>query len=137
MPTASRSIPGGRWRIWTAGSDLCEKLPSPSHRFATGPSLSGKRARGWFFFPSYAEFTGPVAADVQSFAQAANADAPTRVKLAYDTAVSSFSGRQQLYERYYSGDPVRLAGAWYAMYDKGPHITRIHTMLDEIERKYS
>ena len=90
--------------------------------------------------PSYAEFAGPAAADVQSFAQAANADAPTRVKLfrlAYDTAVSSFSGRQQLYERYYSGDPVRLAGAWYAMYDKEPHVNRIHAMLDEIEKRYS
>lgn len=97
-------------------------------------------AGGLVSVPSYAEFAGPVAADVQSFAQAANADAPTRVKLfrlAYDTAVSSFSGRQQLYERYYSGDPVRLAGAWYAMYDKEPHINRIHAMLDEIERRYS
>ncbi|HEY1796429.1 MAG TPA: 4-hydroxyphenylacetate 3-monooxygenase, oxygenase component [Stellaceae bacterium] len=97
-------------------------------------------AGGLVSVPSYAEFAGPVAADVHSFAQAANADAPTRVKLfrlAYDTAVSSFSGRQQLYERYYSGDPVRLAGAWYAMYDRAPHISRIHAMLDEIERKYS
>jgi len=31
-------------------------------------------------------------------------------RLAFDGAVSSCSGRQQLYERYYSGDPVRLAG---------------------------
>src|SRR6185437_1835350 len=97
-------------------------------------------AGGLVSVPSYAELSGPVAADVQSYAQAANADAPTRVKffrLAYDTAVSSFSGSQQLYERYYSGDPVRLAGAWYAMYDKEPHINRIHAMLDEIERRYS
>jgi hypothetical protein len=66
-------------------------------------------------------FGGPAAADVETYAQAANADAPTRIKLfrlAFDAAVSSFSGRQQLYERYYSGDPVRLAGALYALYDK-------------------
>jgi 4-hydroxyphenylacetate 3-monooxygenase len=75
-------------------------------------------------------------ADVEKYAQAANADAPTRVKLfrlAFDAAVSSFSGRQQLYERYYSGDPVRLAGALYALYDKDPHVARIHGMLDELE----
>jgi len=34
------------------------------------------------------------------------------------SAVSSFSRRQQLYERYYSGDPVRVAGTLYGFYDK-------------------
>ena len=51
--------------------------------------------------------------------------AATRIKLfrlAFDAAVSSFSGRQQLYERYYSGDPVRLAGTLYGLYDKDTHI---------------
>src|SRR4029077_17817786 len=87
---------------------------------------------------SYAELSGPAAADVEKYAQAANADAPSRVKLfrlAFDAAVSSFSGRQQLYERYYSGDPVRLAGALYAMYPKDAPVARIHKMLDELEAK--
>ena len=88
--------------------------------------------------PSYAELSGPAAADVETYAQAANADAPSRVKLfrlAFDAAVSSFSGRQQLYERYYSGDPVRLAGALYNLYPKDAPIARIHKMLDELEAK--
>jgi len=95
-------------------------------------------AGGLVAVPSYAELGGPAAADVEKYAQAANADAPTRVKLfrlAFDTAVSSFSGRQQLYERYYSGDPVRLAGALYAMYPKDAPVARIHNMLDELEAK--
>ncbi|HEX3537838.1 MAG TPA: 4-hydroxyphenylacetate 3-monooxygenase, oxygenase component [Stellaceae bacterium] len=95
-------------------------------------------AGGLVAVPSYAELSGPAAADVEKYAQAANADAPTRVKLfrlAFDAAVSSFSGRQQLYERYYSGDPVRLAGALYALYDKEPHVARIHGMLNEIEAR--
>ena len=93
-------------------------------------------AGGLVAVPSYAELKGPAAEDVATYAQAANADAPTRVKLfrlAFDAAVSSFSGRQQLYERYYSGDPVRLAGALYALYDKDAPIARIHAMLDELE----
>jgi 4-hydroxyphenylacetate 3-monooxygenase len=93
-------------------------------------------AGGLVSVPSYAELDGPVAGDVMSYAQAANADARERVKLfrlAFDTAVSSFSGRQQLYERYYSGDPVRLAGALYALYDKTPHVERIRRMLDDLE----
>ncbi len=95
-------------------------------------------AGGLVAVPSYAELAGPAAADVETYAQAANADARTRVKLfrlAFDAAVSSFSGRQQLYERYYSGDPVRLAGALYALYDKDAPVARIHQMLGEIEAK--
>src|SRR6202035_4957245 len=93
-------------------------------------------AGGLVAVPSYAELEGPAAADVTTYFQAANADAKTRIKLfrlAFDAAVSSFSGRQQLYERYYSGDPVRLAGALYALYDKDTHIDRIIGMLDDIE----
>jgi 4-hydroxyphenylacetate 3-monooxygenase len=93
-------------------------------------------AGGLVAVPSYAELSGPAAADVETYAQAANADARARVKLfrlAFDAAVSSFSGRQQLYERYYSGDPVRLAGALYALYPRDEPIARIHRMLDELE----
>ncbi len=95
-------------------------------------------AGGLVAVPSYAELSGPMAADVATYAQAANADAPSRVKLfrlAFDAAVSSFSGRQQLYERYYSGDPVRLAGALYNMYPKDAPVARIHQMLDDLEAK--
>src|SRR6516225_3764822 len=62
-------------------------------------------AGGLVAVPSYAELGGPAAADVSTYFQAANADAATRIKLfrlAFDAAVSSFAGRQQLYERYYS-----------------------------------
>ncbi len=93
-------------------------------------------AGGLVAVPSYAELAGPAAEDVETYAQAANADARSRVKLfrlAFDAAVSSFSGRQQLYERYYSGDPVRLAGALYTLYDKDAPVARIHRMLDELE----
>jgi len=93
-------------------------------------------AGGLVAVPSYAELTGPAAADVATYFQAANADAATRIKLfrlAFDAAVSSFSGRQQLYERYYSGDPVRLAGTLYGLYDKSTYIDRVFAMLDELE----
>jgi 4-hydroxyphenylacetate 3-monooxygenase len=79
-----------------------------------------------------------VAADVTTYFQAANADAATRIKLfrlAFDATVSSFAGRQQLYERYYSGDPVRLAGTLYGLYEKDTHIDRILGMLDNLEAR--
>jgi 4-hydroxyphenylacetate 3-monooxygenase len=95
-------------------------------------------AGGLVAVPSYAELDGPAAADVTTYFQAANADAKTRIKLfrlAFDAAVSSFSGRQQLYERYYSGDPVRLAGTLYALYDKDTHVDRIFALLDNLEAR--
>src|SRR5207244_11325638 len=93
-------------------------------------------AGGLVAVPAYAELAGSAAADAATYFQAANADAATRIKLfrlAFDAAVSSFVGRQQLYERYYSGDPVRLAGTLYGLYDKDTHIDRIIRMLDDIE----
>jgi 4-hydroxyphenylacetate 3-monooxygenase len=95
-------------------------------------------AGGLVAVPSYAEFDGPLAADVETYFQAANADARYRVKLfrlAFDAAVSSFSGRQQLYERYYSGDPVRLAATLYEIYDKDRYVDRIAELLDDLESR--
>ena len=95
-------------------------------------------AGGLVAVPSYAELSGPMRADVETYFQAVNADARQRIKLfrlAFDAAVSSFSGRQQLYERYYSGDPVRLAGTLYDIYDKEPYIDQITDMLAEIEAR--
>ena len=50
--------------------------------------------------------------------------------------MSSFSGRQHLYERYYSGDPVRLAATLYDIYDKQPFIDRVTDLLADLEARY-
>jgi 4-hydroxyphenylacetate 3-monooxygenase oxygenase component len=50
-------------------------------------------------------------------------DATQRIhllKLAWDACGDASGQRQQLYERYHSGDPVRLAAIQYATYDKAP-----------------
>jgi 4-hydroxyphenylacetate 3-monooxygenase len=93
-------------------------------------------AGGLIAVPSYAETTSPVWDDVEQYFQAANLDARSRIRLfrlAFDVAISSFSGRQQLYERYYSGDPVRLAGTLYSMYDRDSYMERIWGLLDGLE----
>jgi 4-hydroxyphenylacetate 3-monooxygenase len=95
-------------------------------------------AGGLVSVPSYAETTSPVWSDVERYFQAANADARSRIRLfrlAFDAAVSSFAGRQQLYERYYSGDPVRLAGALYSLYDRDSYMQRISQLLDRLESR--
>lgn len=95
-------------------------------------------AGGLVMVPSFGEIDGPLAADVERYYQAANADSRTRIKLfrlAYDAVLSSFSGRQQLYERYFAGDLVRAAGGLYRAYDKEPHVRRIAELLDRFERE--
>jgi 4-hydroxyphenylacetate 3-monooxygenase len=93
-------------------------------------------AGGLVAVPSYAETTSPIWGDVERYFQAANVDSRARIKLfrlAFDAAMSSFSGRQQLYERYYSGDPVRLAGALFSLYDRDTHMQAIWSLLDRLE----
>jgi 4-hydroxyphenylacetate 3-monooxygenase len=90
-------------------------------------------ASGLVAVPSYAETGSPVWDDVERYFQAANLDSRSRIRLfrlAFDVAVSSFSGRQQLYERYYSGDPVRLAATLYSLYDRDSYMQRIWGLLD-------
>jgi 4-hydroxyphenylacetate 3-monooxygenase len=97
-------------------------------------------AGGLVAVPSYAELSGPLRNDVETYFQAANADARDRIRLfrlAFDAAVSSFSGRQQLYERYYSGDPVRLAGTLYDIYDKQAYVDRMVELLSHIEARHA
>ena len=124
-----------RLRLRFTGEDGDLLLLKPIRR-ATLTRHCRKSGSGLVAVPSYAEFGGPAAEAVRTYYEAANADAPYRVKLfrlAFDAAISSFSGRQQLYERYYSGDPVRLASALYTLYDKDPHTSRIARLLEDFE----
>lgn len=70
--------------------------------------------------------------DFDRYYQAKTADGEERVrlfKLAWDAAGSSFGGRQDLYERFFFGDPVRMASAYYAWYDKEPYRQRVRELL--------
>ena len=71
-------------------------------------------ASGLVAMPTAADVTGPLADDIRRYYQAARLEALERIplfRLAWDTALSAFAGRQVLYERFFFGDPVRMAGA--------------------------
>ena len=70
--------------------------------------------------------------DLDTYLQAATATAQQRAglfKLATDAAVSGFAGRESLYEYFFFGDPVRMAGAQVSGYDREPARTRVRTLL--------
>jgi 4-hydroxyphenylacetate 3-monooxygenase len=77
-------------------------------------------ASGLVAMPTEQDLKGPLAEDIRRYYQAARADAFERVplfRLAWDVAISAFAGRQVLYERFFFGDPVRMAGSLVAAHD--------------------
>lgn len=77
-------------------------------------------ASGLVAMPTEADVNGPLVADIEHYYQAARADALERIplfRLAWDACLSAFASRQVLYERFFFGDPVRMAGALVANHD--------------------
>jgi 4-hydroxyphenylacetate 3-monooxygenase len=77
-------------------------------------------ASGLVAMPTAQDLQGPLADDIRRYYQAARADAFERIplfRLAWDAAISAFAGRQVLYERFFFGDPVRMAGSLVAAHD--------------------
>ncbi|KEF34698.1 MFS transporter [Deinococcus sp. RL] len=90
-------------------------------------------ASGIIMMPSKADREGPLGPQIQKYLQAGNASAEDRLKLfrlAWDMSMSSFGGRQSLYEKFFFGDPVRMHSALYEVYDKGPYVERIRAFLN-------
>jgi 4-hydroxyphenylacetate 3-monooxygenase len=89
-------------------------------------------ASGLMALPTEADTTGPASADVERYIQSAVLGGVERLRLyrlAWDAAISSFAGRQALYEYFFFGDPVRMAGALVDGYDRSPYIERIQAFL--------
>jgi 4-hydroxyphenylacetate 3-monooxygenase len=104
------------------------------------PSLSAilkqVGASGLMAIPPEQILDSPAKADVDRYYQAKLADGEERIglfKLAWDAAGSSFGGRQDLYERFFFGDPVRMASAYYAWYNKEPYKERVKELLHRRE----
>ena len=89
-------------------------------------------ASGLMSLPTEADAFGPAQEDVERYLQSAALDGPERLRLfrlAWDTCLSSFAGRQALYEYFFFGDPVRMAGALVASYDREPYKERVRELL--------
>jgi 4-hydroxyphenylacetate 3-monooxygenase len=104
--------------------------PKMSQRFPEILRTLG--ASGLMALPTEADVSGPGRDDVERFLQGAAVDGPERVqlfRLAWDTCLSAFAGRQTLYEYFFFGDPVRMAGALVAAYDREPYRQRVRELM--------
>jgi 4-hydroxyphenylacetate 3-monooxygenase len=84
--------------------------------------------------PSSADFDADIAPDLERYLATDTATGRERVqlfRLAWDVACSAFGSRQALYERFFFGDPVRMASALYSIYDKAPLMERVKQFLKE------
>ncbi len=94
-------------------------------------------ASGFMAIPTREDLEGPMASLIRRYYQAARAEAADRIRLfrlAWDIALSAFGGRQVLYERFFFGDPVRMASAMFQTYDRRPYMERVRAFLEEAER---
>ncbi len=93
-------------------------------------------ASGLMAIPPEGVLNSQARPDFDKYYQSKASDAEERVrlfKLAWDVAGSSFGGRQDLYERFFFGDPVRMASAYYSWYDKEPYRQRVKDLLHRKE----
>ncbi|MGH8893606.1 MAG: 4-hydroxyphenylacetate 3-hydroxylase C-terminal domain-containing protein, partial [Actinomycetes bacterium] len=98
------------WTVRTMFPDMYQRLIQ---------ILQTLGASGLVATPSVAELEGDRRPDIMQYYQAASLPGDRRIelfRLAWDLACSSFAGRQQLYERYFSGDPWRLMMTRYQTY---------------------
>jgi 4-hydroxyphenylacetate 3-monooxygenase len=89
-------------------------------------------ASGLVAMPTEADVKGPLAEDIRAYYQSARLEAQERIplfRLAWDAAVSAFGARQVLYERFFFGDPVRMAGAVFHGHDRTPYMDRVRAFL--------
>ena len=89
-------------------------------------------ASGLMALPGEADLASEALPDIELYLQGKSLTGPERIKLfklAYDASISGFSSRQALYEYYFFGDPVRMAGALVNSYDKAPLQERIRAFL--------
>ena len=91
-------------------------------------------ASGLMATPTEADIAGPARQDIDTYLQAATLTGAERVRLfrlVWDTCLSAFAGRQALYEYYFFGNPVRMAGAYVASYDRSAYAGRVRDFLGE------
>ncbi|MBE1555643.1 4-hydroxyphenylacetate 3-monooxygenase, oxygenase component [Sporosarcina limicola] len=89
-------------------------------------------ASGLMSIPTENAFQSSIRKDLDQYLQSKSNNAEDRVKifrLAWDLTMSAFGTRETLYERFFFGDPVKLASQLYHSYDKEPYVERVQSVL--------
>ncbi|PJN88385.1 4-hydroxyphenylacetate 3-monooxygenase, oxygenase component [Bacillus sp. mrc49] len=94
-------------------------------------------ASGLMTTPTENAFRSGIRKDLDRYLQGASKNAEDRTKLfrlAWDMCMSSFGTRETLYERFFFGDPIRLASQLYSSYDSKAYVKRVESILSSTDR---
>lgn len=108
-------------------------FPAVYPRFSEIIQLIG--ASGMVTIPTEKAFHSEIRDDLSQYLQSATKSAEDRVKifrLAWDLTMSPFGTRQTQYERYFFGDPIRLAGQLYRSCFSKSSYSMIESLLGPI-----
>jgi 4-hydroxyphenylacetate 3-monooxygenase len=90
-------------------------------------------AGGFMMTPSARDLDSAIGPLIDKYYQGANAPGSDRVKLfklAWDLVGDAIGSRQVLYERFFSGDPIRNMALRYVSYDKTAVIDKVKAFLE-------
>ena len=90
-------------------------------------------AGGFMMTPSSQDLNSAIGPLIETYYQGANAPGSDRVKLfklAWDLAGDAIGSRQVLYERFFSGDPIRNMALRYVSYDKTAVVDKVKAFLE-------
>ncbi len=94
-------------------------------------------ASGLIGLPTQADFNNEeIGALVHRYTQGAHIDGYEKTqlfRLAWDICLSSFGGRQALYEYYFFGDPVRMSNVYYDTFNKEPYKEMVADFLKRLK----
>lgn len=94
-------------------------------------------ASGLVSIPTEADFASEeIGADLRRYLQTTTKDGKEKVRLfrlAWDVTMSAFGSRQELYERFFFGDPVRMSSVLYKNYPLTPFLKQVDRLLHEGE----
>ena len=126
---AAPSVDGVLLPHWETLNAARNWYPKISQRF---PEIIRKFcASGLMALPGEADLE-VATEDIAKYLQGKSLTGSERIrlfKLAYDASITGFSGRQALYEYFFFGDPVRMAGAMVNSYDREPMRLRVREFL--------
>jgi 4-hydroxyphenylacetate 3-monooxygenase oxygenase component len=89
-------------------------------------------AGGFMMTPNQAALKGPLGDTIARYYQGAQGTARERIqlfRLAWDLVGEAIGSRQELYERFFSGDPVRNLASRYRMYDLSTCVAHVNRLL--------
>ncbi len=92
-------------------------------------------ASGLVAMPTHEDLNGPLKEEIKQYYQGARVDAYERIplfRLAWDASISAFGTRQALYEYFFFGDPVRMAGALVKNHPRKEAMEKVQHFLSKM-----